>query len=170
MCEVRKNIVPTLFSILLIVFSNIASAVTCSNPGFSVFNNKPDLNLMTTACPGANVDNGSLNAMNSGEFFDISDRFLPAEIVAGIANEGSSSPKGGKPVAVKGVIRSVYLLTQKAFEDSEKSDFGNKGRLKALSQLTDSGSGAVVVPVPAALWLFSSGLLALLALSRRKPL
>ena len=74
--------------------------------------------------------------------------------------------KGNKPA--KGVKWSAYLLEQDISDGFWIFGHGSKGQLKDLSHLTIYGSGTAVVPVPAAVWLFGSGLLALVAVSRRR--
>jgi len=74
--------------------------------------------------------------------------------------------KGNKPE--KGVKWSAYLLEQDISEGFWIFGHGSNGQLKDLSHLTIYGSGTAVIPVPAAVWLFGSGLLALVAVSRRK--
>jgi hypothetical protein len=74
--------------------------------------------------------------------------------------------KGNKPA--KGVKWSAYLLEQDISEGFWIYGHGRQGQLKDLSHLTIYGSGMAVVPVPAAMWLFGSGLLALVAVSRRR--
>ena len=77
-----------------------------------------------------------------------------------------SAGKGNKPV--KGVKWSAYLLEQDISEGFWIFGHGSKGQLKDLSHLTIYGSGTMAVPVPASVWLFASGLLGLVAVSRRK--
>jgi len=88
-----------------------------------------------------------------------------------VASQGKSAShrnagKGNKPA--KGVKWSAYLLEQDISEGFWIFGHGSQGQLKDLSHLTIYGSGTAVVPVPAAVWLFGSGLLALVAVSRRK--
>lgn len=88
-----------------------------------------------------------------------------------VASQGKSAShrnagKGNKPA--KGAKWSAYLLEQDISDGFWIFGHGSKGQLKDLSHLTIYGSGMAVVPVPAAVWLFGSGLLALVAVSRRK--
>ena len=78
----------------------------------------------------------------------------------------NNAGKDNKPI--KGVKWSAYLLEQDISEGFWIFGHGSKGQLKDLSHLTIYGSGSAVVPVPAAVWLFGSGLMALVAVSRRK--
>ena len=192
----RKNLASTLFSILLIMSCNTVSAVTCSDVDSGIFDNGSDLNSIATACFDANVNNDSQDALNSAEFFGISSWSLLGKIDDGQSNDsinldvdsianvsGSFSfdssiwddyeeivvvLKGGK--TADGSKWSAYLLNQDVYEGFWVFGHGNKGQLKDLSHLTIYGSRVAVIPVPAALWLFGSGLLTLLAVSRRKTL
>jgi len=87
-------------------------------------------------------------------------------------SKGSRSGKFKKPKS-EGLRWSAYLLDQDAYEGFWIFGEGRKGQWKDLSHLSVYGSGgdynSTAVPVPAALWLFGSGLLALVAVSRRKP-
>ncbi len=220
----NKNIVSMLFSILIIMFSNAVSAVSCSDAGSGVFDNETDLGIIAAACLDANTNNDSESALNSGDFFGISTWSLLGKIDNGRSNdlinldvnsignvsgtfsfdssiwadndeiivvlkggatgEGSvvtehgkkakSDNKGNKPAnnkgnkPAKGVKWSAYLLEQDISEGFWIFGHGSKGQLKDLSHLTIYGSGAAVVPVPAAAWLFGSGLIGLMGFARRK--
>ena len=85
-----------------------------------------------------------------------------------LAGKGSKPAKAHKSATGKGVKWSAYLLTQDVYEGYWIYGHGSKGQLKDLSHLTVYGSGTTVVPVPAAAWLFGSGLLVLAMVSRRK--
>ncbi len=181
-----------LFSMLSMMFCNIASAVSCSYIKSGVFDNEAD--LIYSACLDANAQNDSQKAMNSGDFFGISTWTLLEKVDDG-GSDGSINLdvqsigdvsgsfsfdssiwddyeeivvvlKGGK--TADGSKWSAYLLNQDVYEGSWIFGFGNKGQLKDLSHLTIYGSRAAVIPAPAALLLFGSGLLALFAVSRRK--
>ena len=212
----NKNIVSMLFSILIIMFSNTVSAVSCSDAGSGVFDNETDLDIIAAACLDANTNNDSESALNSGDFFGISTWSLLGKIddgrsndlinldvdsignvsgtfsfdssiwadndeiivvlKGGVTGEGGAVTEHGKKAKsdnkankpAKGVKWSAYLLEQDISEGFWIFGHGSKGQLKDLSHLTIYGSGAAVVPVPAAAWLFGSGLLALVAVSRRK--
>lgn len=185
----------TLFSVLSTMFCNIASAVSCSEIDSGIFDNETELNLIYSACLDANAQNDSQKAMNSGDFFGIStwtllekvdDGGMDGSINLDVQSIGDVSGsfsfdssiwddyeeivvvlKGGK--TADGSKWSAYLLNQDVFEGFWIFGLGNKGQLKELSHLTIYGSDSVVIPVPAALWLFASGLLTLFAMSRRKP-
>lgn len=98
----------------------------------------------------------------------------------GVTSVGGGSARGGKPAIkgkpavtgkpdiVHGVKWSAYLLTQDVYEGFWIYGHGSKGQLKDLSHLSIYGSGTAVIPVPAAVWLFGSGLIALAVVSRRK--
>ena len=173
------------------MFCNIASAVSCADLDTGVFDDEIELNLISSSCLDGNTKNDSQAAMNSADFFGIStwtmlakaddgeEKLLSLDVQSVGEASGSFSfdssfwddndeivvvLKGGN--TADGAMWSAYLLNQDVIEGFWLFGFGNKGQLKDLGHLTIYGSGTVV-PVPAALWLFGSGLLCLVAVSRR---
>jgi len=190
----KKTFLLTLLC-LLSVFSNIAAAVSCSDTETGVFDDETELNTVYSLCLDANAQNDSQKAMNSGAFFGISSWSLLEKAEDGdsdgLINLEVDSPgdvsgsfsfdssiwneyeeivvvlKGGR--TADGTKWSAYLLDQDVSDGFWIFGHGNKGQLKDLSHLSIYGSKAAVVPLPAAIWLFASGLFVLFAVKRRNP-
>jgi hypothetical protein len=183
----------TLLSMVSVMFCNVANAVSCADFDTGLFDDEFALNSISSSCLDGNTKNDSQAAMNSGNFFGISTWTSLARVEDSGKNDFSGVDvqsigevsgtfmfdssfwddnneivvvlKGGK--TADGTKWSAYQLNQDVIEGFWIFGHGNKGQLKDLSHLTIYGSGNAV-PVPAALWLFGSGLLALIAVSRRK--
>jgi hypothetical protein len=74
--------------------------------------------------------------------------------------------KGGK--TADGVTQSAYLLAPEVDEGFWIYGHDKNGQLKDLKRLTIYGSVTSAVPVPASIWMFASGLLAIITFARRK--
>jgi len=206
----RKNIVLTLFSVLLMIVSNTASAASCS--------------YMASACMDDDMKNDSEKSMYSDKHFDATIWTLLTKIedllvkvkehgkghssywgdndeydkpekdgkyAKGDESKGDKYRKSGKhendgrygkgEKHGRGDSWSAYLDKQDDFEGfwmngghDKKGHHGFEGRhgykdwMKEYSHKPHYDTDMPAVPVPAALWLFGSGLIGLAAFSRRK--
>jgi PEP-CTERM motif len=211
----RKNMVLTLLSVLLMIVSNTASAASCS--------------YMASACMDGDMKNDSEKSMYSDKHFDAAIWSLLTKIEDLLVKvkehrKGNSSywgdndeydkpeknhksekdgkhAKGDKPKGDKyrkpgkhendgrygkgekhgrGDRWLAYLDRQDDFEGfwmtgghGKKGHHGFEGRHGDKDWMKDlhkphHGGDLPEVPVPAALWLFGSGLIGLAAFSRRK--
>ena len=193
MDNVTKILSLTMVSLLSVMLSTTASAVPCSDPASGVFDNLTDMNSISTACLDGASSNHSESELNTNNFFgldtwaflDKTDDLIDGGIglTGGLPDTTSGTfsfdstlwdsysdiivilKDGGTGPDNQGPSWSAYLLTQDTYEGFWVYGSGSNGNLKQLSHLAVYGSP---VPVPAALWLFGSGLIALVGFVRRK--
>lgn len=194
MDNVTKILSLTIVSLFSVMLSTTASAVPCSDLNTGVFDNETDLNSISSACIDGTSSNHSEADLNAGlgffgidtwSFLDKTDDSIDGGIGLTGGTPGTISgtfsfdstvwdsytditvilKDGGTGQNNQGPQWSAYLLTQDTYAGFWVYGEGMNGNLKELSHLAVYGNP---VPVPAALWLFGSGLLGLVAVSRRK--
>ena len=189
MGNITKLLSLTLFSMLSIMFSNAATAVTCGTGG--VFVSSTDQTSIAQDCLDsvAGDANDSIADLNAGSFFGI-DTWLFLDKTDDFIN-GGIDLTGGAPDSIDGtfsfnasiwdsyndvviVLKGGGSTTDKTVKwsayhliDGVTNGYWVYDGVKELSHL--SVYVANPVPVPAAVWLFGSGLLGLIAASRRRP-
>ena len=190
MKNVTKTLSLTLFSVLAIMFSNTASAVPCADATSGVFVNLTDTPLTSIAqdCIDGTTSNDSEGVLNAGTgFFDINTWVLldkTDDLVDGGIGLTGGTPgdisgdfsfnasvwdsyqdviivlKDGGSTIDKNIKWSAYLLMDGVSSGSWIFD-----GYKALSHLSVYANP---VPVPAAVWLFASGLIGLVGVARKR--
>ena len=124
---------------------------------------------------------GTVKNNSSDEIFDVSHTFSGVSSQAGgfVATGGvlTLTPQAGNTVgapvapinsAQNGSNLAFLLLDDGHRLDGDNSSFVGRGWLSGPGSANDWLVTATVVPVPAAVWLFGSGLAGLFALRRRK--
>jgi hypothetical protein len=186
--NVTKTLSLTLFSVLAIIFSNTASAVPCSDTTSGVFDNLTDLNSISMDCTDGTSANDKESILNAGTgFFNINTWVLLDKtddlVDGGIGLTGGTAGdiagdfsfnasvwdsyqdviivlKDGGSTIDKNIKWSAYLLMDGVSSGSWIFD-----GTKALSHLSVYANP---VPVPAAVWLFASGLIGLVGVARKR--
>jgi hypothetical protein len=156
----RKNIATTLFSMLLMMSCNTVSAATviCSDAGSGLFDNESDLNSIVTTCRDTNLNISSQVAISAEVLFGKS-TMQSAELAVTAGSAVTNSVKLFAFNFAKDFYEGFSIYSQSSVGPFKDLD---------LPQLKVDDPGRARVPVPSAVWLFVSGLLALVTVSRRK--
>ena len=93
----KKTFIFALLSVMPVLFSQTARAVPCSDLETGIFDNGSVLNTTYSACLDANTNNDSEKALNSGEFFGISDWTLIEKAEDGGTSKKGNGAKNGHP-------------------------------------------------------------------------
>lgn len=186
--NVTKALSLTLFSVLSIMFSNIAVAVPCSDTTSGVFDNLIDLNTISMDCTDGITQNASEDVLNAGTGFFNIDTWVLLDKTDDFVN-GGIGLTGGTPGDLSGDFSfnaSVWDSYQDVIivlkDGGSITDPDTKWSAYLLMDAVSSGSWiydgtkelsylavyANPVPVPAAVWLFASGLLGLVGVARKR--
>ena len=182
----------TLFSMLSTMFCNLASAMSCSDIDSVVFDNEAESSSIFSACldSGSQRD-GQKDRHSSSHYFDSLDGHDEDSHDHIILKHEDNEKSAKADMWEHGIEWSSYLSGHDEFhiDESDGDDFdgfqmydhendehhryshyhgGKDGKKHHLDISYQYHNAEAVVPVPAAIWLFGSGLYTLIIVSRRK--